>query len=151
MIQKLKKEDIEEAARVYNKGLSMQIPEGYARLDETVKLLKRIECIVHKTNNRIDGLVSFEKKKDKIYMKFICALKFKEGIGKKLIKKLADHASKSQVKLIYSVVSTKDKRAMKFYEHCGFKKYGQYYQRKNFLLNRIKAKPKKIISSLKPI
>ena len=37
MIEKLKLKDVREAAKVYNKGLQMEIPKGYATLDETIK------------------------------------------------------------------------------------------------------------------
>lgn len=150
MIEKLKKKDIVEAAKVFNKGLSMEIPKGYATLDETTALLNKIHTFVHKTNSKIDGLLSFEyKNKDKIKIKFICALNLRKGIGKKLIKKLVNFALRKRIKFIYSNVSTKDKRVMKFYESCGFKKYGQYYARKDFLLHRVKAKPEKINKAFK--
>lgn len=151
MIEKLKKKDLKEAAKVYNKGLQMEIPKGYRNLNKLIKILdKEVRCFVHKTNNKMDGLVSFcYKTKNKIQIGFICALKPRKRIGSKLIKKLADLSLKNNVQFIYSNVSSKDKRVMNFYEFCGFKKYGKYYARKDFMLYRIKAKPERIKESLK--
>ena len=46
MIEKLKSKDLEEAAEVYIKGLSMEKPEGYATLKETVNKLRKINCFL---------------------------------------------------------------------------------------------------------
>lgn len=142
MIEKLKKKDIVEAAKVYNKGLRMEIPKGHNTLNYTKKYLKEIYCFVYKENNKILGLVSFKfKTKDKIQMDFICAIKLRKGIGKKLIIKLKEFAVNNKVKMIYSNVSSKDKRVLEFYKNCGFKTYSKYYANKSFMLYRIKSKP----------
>lgn len=151
MIEKLKKREVIEAAKVYSKGLSMEIPKGRCRLHKLITILdKEVECFVHKTNNKIDGLISFEfNGKSKIKVDFICALKLRKGIGKRLMKKLANYCLRRNIKSIYSNVSTKDKKVMSFYKYCGFKKYGQYYAGKDFLLNRVKATPTDIKMALK--
>ena len=60
-----------------------------------------------------------------------------------------DFATKEKIDFIYSTVSSKDKRVMKFYENCGFKTYGKYFLGKTFMLYRIKAKPEWIKDALR--
>ncbi len=152
MIEKLKKENVVKAAKIYYCGLSMQVPKGYWALREIINHLNKINVFVYKDAKKILGLVSFKiKHENEIYIDFICAVESGKGIGKKLMRYLAYFAYKNKVKYILSHVSTKDKKVMKFYESCGFKKYAQYYARKDFLLYRIKAKPKKIIIIFKGI
>lgn len=138
MIKKLKIKDMKETARIYNKGLQMEIPKGYATLEETIKELKKINCFVHKSKNKIDGLITFKKRKDGIVIDFICSLKLRKGIGKELINKLIVYSINNKINNIYSNVSNKDKRVLKFYDSLGFKKYGEYYENKNLLLYKIK-------------
>ena len=67
MIEKLKQKDLKEAAIVYNKGLQMEIPKGYATLNETIKHLKEVHTFVYKEDKKIKGLISFkEKSRNKI-------------------------------------------------------------------------------------
>ena len=148
MIKKLNKKDIKKAALVYQKGLSLEIPKGNMQLKECIERLKNIECFIYK-NKKIEGLISFELIKSVIRLDFICSLKLRKGIGKKLMKKLADYALRKKIKFIYSNVSSKDKIALKFYKYCGFKKYGKYFANKNFLLYKIKASPSEILNSIK--
>ncbi|MBM3206737.1 MAG: GNAT family N-acetyltransferase [Candidatus Staskawiczbacteria bacterium] len=150
MIEKLKEEDVREAAIVYNRGLQMEIPKGYSTLDETIKHFKEVRTFVYKENQKIKGLISFkEKSKGKIKIDFICALILRKGIGKKLMMKLADFTIKENIDFVYSNVSSKDKRVMNFYENCGFKIYGRYFSGKTFMLYRIKAKPEWIKDALR--
>lgn len=142
MIEKLKRKDVEEAARVYNKGLQMEIPSGYSTLNESINHLKKLNTFVYKERNKIRGLISFtSKNKDKIKIDFICAIKPRKGIGKKLINELADFSLKNNIQWIYTAMSSKDKRAMSFYKNCGFKKNGKYSSYQNLTLYRIRAKP----------
>lgn len=142
MIEELKSKDIEEAMKVYYKGLRMEIPRGNAKLNEIKKHLEEVHTFVYKEKQEIKGLISFRlKEKDKIKIDFICALILRKGIGKSLMKKLADYSIKEKIDFICSNVSSKDKRVMKFYEYCGFKVYERYFSRRNFMLYRIKAKP----------
>jgi len=88
-IEKLKLNDLEETAKVYNKGLQMEMPKGYHTLNETLKHLKEVYTFVYKENQKIKGLISFElKKKNKIKIDFICTLNLRKGIGKNLMNKL---------------------------------------------------------------
>lgn len=137
MIEKLKGKDIEETAKVYIKGLSMEKPKGYATLKETINNLKKLKCFIHKSKNKIDGLVTFKKRGDKIIIDFICAIKLRKGIGKELMNKLIKYSIKNKINVLYSTVSSKDKRVLKFYDFFGFKKYGEYYKNK-LLLYKIK-------------
>ena len=150
MIEKLKLKDAKEAAKIYNKGLQIEIPKGDAALNETVKHLKEVHTFVYKQNQTIKGLISFiPQDENKIKIDFICVVISRKGIGKKLIKKLADFSIKRGIKFIYSNVSSKDQRAMSFYENLGFRKYGKHFVRKNFMLYRIRAKPEWIKKAIK--
>ena len=150
MIERLKSKDIREAAKVYNKGLRMEIPKGFSTLNKTIKHLKEVETFVYKKNNKIKGLISFIfKNKNKIKIDFICALEQRKGIGTALMKRLTKFSIRKKIKFIYSNVSSQDKRTIKFYESCGFKRYGKYFADKNFMLFRIKAKPEWILEKIK--
>ena len=143
MIEKLKKKDIEKAAKIYNKCSLMQNPPKKSSLEETIKKLSADRCLVYKENNKILGLIRYKKDK-KIEIKFICSLRKRQGIGKKLIYKLVKMFKN---KTINTTVSSRDKRALAFYNSLGFKKYGQYKSktRKNFILYKIKANSKDIL------
>lgn len=147
MIEILTKDDLVEAAKVYMKGLSMEIPIGYKSLQDSIKSLERTKCFVYKENNAILGLVCFNTTGPEIIIEFICAIKPRNGIGSSLLKKLAEFALKNNSIFISSTVSTQDERALRFYEHCGFLKYGQQLD-DDLLLNKIRAKPNDIIKSI---
>ena len=147
MIEKLKKKDIRKAAIVYNKGLRMEIPRGKSTLKRTTTILsKEEECLVYKEGDKIIGLVTFEKKGKNIKIRFICTLKLRKGIGKKLMICLARIAIKREIKYLFSNVSTKDKRVIKFYDYCGFKKYDSYEAERGFILNKIKVSLREVLS-----
>ena len=145
MIEKLKRKDIQKAAKVYNKGLQMEIPPGFSTLDETLKKLETRHVFVYKDDGKINGLISFTlKSNDKIKIDFICAMKPRKGIGKKLMNKLVDFSIKNKIELIFTSASSIDKRALNFYESCGFEKFGKYRSYQNLVLYRIKTTPKLI-------
>ena len=141
MIEKLKKKNIEKAAKVYIKGLSMEKPKGYATLKETINDLGKLNCFVHKSKGKINGLITFKKIKNKAILNFICSLKLRRGIGKRLMKRVIKYSIKNNINYIYSRVSSKDKRVLKFYDSLGFKKYGEQ-NKNNLLLYKIKLKLK---------
>ena len=144
-IGKLKKKDIDEAVKVYLKGLSMEIPKGYSTKEDAKRKLNGINSFVYKEGGKILGLITFTLEyKKKIKINFICAIKPRKRIGKKLMKKLAKFAIKNKIKMIQSTMSSKDKRATNFYEKCGFRKYGKDISN-NFVLYRIKVKPEEIL------
>lgn len=149
-IEKLKKKDIEEASKIYNRGLRMEIPKGKNSLEYAKKILSNVYCFVYKENNKVKGLVAFEiNKKNKIIMKFICSMKLRKGLGKKLMKKMAKFAKYKKIKVIYSNVSSKNKRVIAFYEYLGFKRYGNKKASRDFILYLVKAKPTDILNTLK--
>jgi N-acetylglutamate synthase-like GNAT family acetyltransferase len=151
VIEKLKLKDIKEAAIVYNKGLQMEIPKGPKyKLKHLIKVISKPKIFVFKEKDKIKVFVSFKmKNKENVKMDFICVTKLRRGIGKKLMKKLAEYSLKNKIRYIYSNVSSKDKRVMGFYEKMGFEKYQKYYANKDFMLYRIKAKPEWILEFLK--
>ena len=149
MIEKLKKKDIQEAEKVYNKGLLMEIPPGHPSKEAVLKELKENYIFIHKENNKIKGLISFRiLSNNKIRIDFICSIILRKGIGKKLMKKLADFSIRKKIKLIITAESSKDKRARNFYKNCGFKKYGECNSN-NLKLYRIKTKPEIIKKNIK--
>ncbi|MFH1365192.1 MAG: GNAT family N-acetyltransferase [archaeon] len=150
MIEKLKKKNIKKAAKIYYAGIKMEIPPGRSSLEEIIKKLNKVETFVYKKKNQINGLVSFVIGKNKVKIDFICAMKLRKGVGKKLIKHLAIFSLRKKIKYIYSNVSSKDKRVIEFYDFCGFKRYGEkkIKLKKKFILYRIKAKPEWIKEAL---
>ena len=116
----------------------MENPKGYATLKETANNLKKLGCFIHKSNNKIDGLITFRKRGNNIILDFICSLKLRKGIGSKLINKLTAYSLSKKINSIYSNVSGKDKRVIKFYHSLGFKKYGEKRSKRGLLLYKIK-------------
>src|SRR5271154_6587353 len=95
MIERLQKEDLREAARVYKRGLELEIPIGNAKLEKVLKDLRGFTTFVYKQENRIKGLVTFTFKTEfTIDMIFICSMVFRKRIGTKLMKRLAEYATK---------------------------------------------------------
>ena len=105
---------------------------------------------MYKEDKKIIGILSFAHKKgNKIRIEFIYSNKLRKGIGKKLIKKLANYALKNRIGFIYTSVSSNDERAINFYRNCGFKFNGKYHSYRNMILYRIKAMPKLIRDIIK--
>ena len=148
MIEKLKKKDIKETAKVYRKGLEMQIPKSDYPLEEIIKNLEKFQVYVYKDKQKIKGLLSFKVQDNKIKIDFICSLKLRKGIGKKLIQRLAEFSVKNKIKTIYSNVSSKDKRVINFYKNCGFEIYGKPHINNKLKLYKIKSTPEKILKEL---
>lgn len=71
-------------------------------------------------------------------MKFIGVLTPGRGIGKKLMDHLIEFAKTNNIQKIISTVSTKDKRAMGFYNSFNFKKFDEDNINSNFIINKIK-------------
>jgi len=147
-IEFLKSEEIDEAARVYVKGISMEIPPGRATLGSTRIILKKLYCFVHKADARIDGVVTFRHRDESIDINFICALALRRGVGKALMERVADFGLDKNVDYIYSTVSSEDERVMKFYDYCGFKKYDEYFEKEGLLLHAVKAAPSEILDAI---
>lgn len=149
MIEQLKKKDIEEAAKVYSLGLQMQIPKSYLPLEEIIKNLRKLKLFVYRNKTKIKGLLSFTPKgKNSLEIDFICSLELRKGIGKKLIKRLAEFSVKRKIRTIYSNVSSKDKRVINFYESCGFEVYGKPRISNKLKLYKLKTIPQKILNKI---
>ena len=146
MIEKLNKKDIGEAAKFYNQGLLTQIPKWKSTLKNNLKKLNETNVFVYKEKNKIKGIVVFEIfENKKLKLDFIYASEMRKGIGRKVIEKVVKLTLKNKVKEIFSEVSHKDKRVMKFYENCGFKKYGEHKVDKRFTLILVKTKPESVL------
>ncbi|QQG39022.1 MAG: GNAT family N-acetyltransferase [Candidatus Woesearchaeota archaeon] len=120
MIEELKLEDLYEAADVYLLGISFQIPPAYATLENIAEKLKKLKVFVYKEQGVI-GLVSFSENKE-INIDFICSLRFGEGIGGSLMRRVFRYAKQRKIKVIKADVSSIDERAQEFYHKIGFKK-----------------------------
>jgi hypothetical protein len=145
-IEKLEEKDVGTAAKVYLKGLQSQNPPSSRKLDGIKKELAGLNCYVHKTNDEIDGLVSFSSHGKKIDMNFICS--FKKGVGTQLMNTLADIAEQENIQEVNSIVSAYDEKAIGLYEKCGFTYEGEKND-KGVLLFNIKATPHEIKKALK--
>jgi RimJ/RimL family protein N-acetyltransferase len=148
MIEELRKKDIDEAVKVWKKGLTMEIPEGTETNREIRSRLKEFRTFVYKEKDKIIGLLSFTFEEDgSIDIVFICTMVLRKKIGTKLISKLAKFALKNKIHAIYSNVSPEDERAMSFYKRCGFRRFGKPYIDAGVLLYKIRAKPMEITAS----
>lgn len=155
LIEKLKPIDMVTAAEVYQHGAIMQIPPSYFSIADIIDKLHKVHNLVYKKQNEIHGLISFiSKGNNNIQITFICSIPQRIGIGKRLLFELATIAKQSNIAFIYSTVSFADTRAIDFYHHCGFRKYGQCTIDETFTLFKIKAKPewiKTALNSLKSV
>jgi ribosomal protein S18 acetylase RimI-like enzyme len=155
MIEELQAKDIKQVADVYVRGLAEQNPPGEKISPEQAEeKLRHKSCLVYKTGGVIEGLLLFSISDPRtITIDFICSLKHRRGVGSELLRYLAEHSGKEGIKYIHSTVSTWDKRAMDFYKHCGFKKYGERLEEhggQDFLLDKVRAVPDEIVKALTP-
>ncbi len=149
MIERLNQKDINEAAKVNQLGKAMQIPSENQSIKKCLDQLERFSTFVYKKNGEIRGLLIFTFKTEfTIDMIFICSLDLRQGIASKLMKKLVAYGVKNKVTVIYSNVSSEDKRTMNFYKSCGFKRFGKPYEITGTIIYKTKATPKRIISVL---
>lgn len=146
-------EDIKQVAKLYIEGAKKQDPPSTFKFDYIINLLRHTKCLVHKTKNKIDGILVFELKRlifKKIEMTFIYAKTPRKGIGAKLVIALADYAIYNRRKKIYSAVSVDDKTAYSFYDSLGFKKYGKpFYRKKVYKIQKIWADVHKLLNKAK--
>ncbi len=141
-LEKLKPSDMEEAVTLFQNGLAMEIPQGKMEKNVIAEELSKTTCLVHRSNKGIDGLANFRhNRSNSITILFICTSKPGNGIGTTLMHKIASMAIAQKAPWIYSGVSSRDKRAMRFYHSLGFRPYRKtrrfgYY---------IKTRPKQIL------
>ena len=121
-IERLRKSDMKVAIKLFQKGLSLEVPPGKIEASAIKKELESTICYVHKTGNELDGLVNFKlNNSQNIRLMFICTTKLRKGIGSKLVSKVVAFGVKNRARWIYSYVSLKDKRAVNFYHSLGFR------------------------------
>jgi len=158
MIERLKKKDIPEAISLYQKLAKEQIPSMDMDHECVSEKLFVNVCYVYKNEKgEIAGLVAFNC--DPNYhlaeLEFIGSSEKKKGIATNLIRKVAENINKSEVYEIYAEVSSKDKRAMKFYKSLGFKKHDKESDdtesNDEFELYTVKATPAEIIKNAKKV
>lgn len=145
IVQRLQSAEIDEAAGVFKIGLRLQMPSEKGDLEKIKKTLQKRGCNVYKDKGRIKGLVYFEKFRNDIRVRFICAIALRQGIGSALMLDLAKHAKREGIRWIRTAVFIGDKRDRNFYDALGFVPYrridstGMYLKvRPKVLLNRLK-------------
>jgi L-amino acid N-acyltransferase YncA len=145
-ITRLTSNDIESASDVYIQGLKMETPPGTANKEDIIRYLNETHCYIAKENNHIYGLVSFLVIDNNIVIDFICSIKQRCGIAKKLMQKVANYAKNHNYIEIQSTVSSINPSALKFYEKLGFKTYG-FCSIDNIQIKKIKITPQTIINT----
>lgn len=152
MIERLRKRDLNEAARVFFEGMLLEKPPGRGTLSSIETHLRECIVFVDKEKGRIVGLISGREIAKGLRITFICALRQRCGIGSALMRRIAQYCVRKRIRFVYSNVSLQDERALRFYEKCGFKVYGRYsvdyISSKDLTLLRIKAEPRIILSAL---
>jgi len=75
------------------------------------------------SNNLILGVCVFHKIYDEAEIRYLAVHPFYRGrgLGKKLIHKIFKECKKENIKRIFLEVSLKNKQALRFYDHFGFK------------------------------
>ncbi|MEM3272794.1 MAG: GNAT family N-acetyltransferase [Candidatus Micrarchaeaceae archaeon] len=119
----LRQNDLDEAAKVFQRCLHREVPKGHEPLLAIKNNLKRFTCFVYKENYRIRGLAWFRMKQNHVELLFICSNRLRRKIGSTLMLEVARYALQKHLTWIYSSVSSKDKAATNFYRSLGFKNY----------------------------
>ncbi|MFH1425070.1 MAG: GNAT family N-acetyltransferase [archaeon] len=147
-------ENLEEAAGVYVRAAKLEKPPGNMPEELVRKMLRRHKCFVYKSDGKITGLVVFRVhgwgriRPKRVKINFIGTIETGKGIGKKLMRKVAEHAVDDGANIIYSEVSGIDARARAFYKKLGFDEYGTTESPvSGVLLYRIKAKAEMVLRS----
>jgi L-amino acid N-acyltransferase YncA len=138
MIEKLKESDLNEIVKIYIQGVQEQIPPGDIPIEKAQERFQKFQTFVYKEEDKILGLVLFDTLEKEVELLFIYAVEPRKGIGRKLMDELINYAVENKRESIISTVSTIDDRVMKFYESCGFEKYGEYAFEDGFVVNEIR-------------
>jgi len=130
IVREIEEGDVEEAAVVYARGLLREKPPGsnlpLNQLTKDVQghlrraLAQREEgrrVWITLREGRICGVIDFLHRGRRIKIRFICADPPGEGVGTRLMRRLAMYGVKHGVKEICATVSPIDQRAMNFYFH----------------------------------
>lgn len=147
-ISELKSDEIEEAARVFLRGLKMENPPGISgREEEILKFLKKdlIERIKKPESTSlvfkregIEGLI-LSHRESGIVIDFVVSLNPGEGVGTRLIQKLIEHLPPSA--LIKTEISELDERVKYFYlKKLEFEVLGRKRLKKGFYLLKIQKR-----------
>lgn len=148
MIEELRKKDLNKAVEVYSKGLLMEEPEGAPDHKKIKSDLIKNKCLVYKERKDIDGLVTYAEGEEGIILTFICALTPGQGIGSKLLRQIALEGTKKNIHIIKTVISSEDRRALRFYlKTCGFKIYGKHFDY-GFPIYQAEITPKELLNNI---
>jgi hypothetical protein len=143
----LSKDNLEAAARIYAKGLLMEEPPGSSEpLEELVESLElHLQTVLGIKEKRhvwlamskplVRGLVDFYHRPTELFIRFICAIPPRQGVGTWLLQKLAQYAITHKIDLVKATVSSLDSRAQQFYfQHLNFQKTGSRLDEPGFEL-----------------
>ena len=157
----LSKDNLEQAAGIYARGLLMETPPGSTEpLDELIEALElHLQIVLGIKEDRIiwlatrhnfvKGLLDFYHRPTELFIRFICAIPPRQGTGSHLLSHLAHYGLSHQIDLITSTVSSLDKRAQQFYfDHLGFQKAGSRFEEPGFELYVAEVSPQALIESL---
>ena len=148
-VETLSGRDLEAAARIYNTTVQMQDPPGYLTLSDAKQQLqtnfvrKRYYVFVNK-NPEVNGIVIFNKFEGKFKIFFIGSHPTGKGTGKKLLKAIGDFAKEQHVDIVITDVSSRDKRALTFYQTSGFQLINQI-EKEGYFEMRFKVDVKKLV------
>ena len=156
-IAPLSKENLEQAAQIYAKGLLMEKPPGSAEpLEELTKSLElHLQVTLGTKDNRViwlamrhhtvKGLLDFLQHPTDLFVRFICAIPPRQGTGTWLLHQLAQYAVQHRIDSVKATVSSLDSRAQQFYfQHLGFQKVGSRIEEPGLELFMAKVSTQKL-------
>ncbi len=149
-ITPITEDDFPDAVAVFRRGLAREVPPGDTETsDEFIKdLMTSSNCLVHKTDGKVNGLVTYMHDGTRMLINFITADVPGKGIGYSLMGHLAGVAKEQGIERIFSTVSTWDEKVMAFYKKCGFKEYDRephgLADGKPFEVSKVSARPEAI-------
>lgn len=136
-ITSLSEHNLEIAARIYAQGLLMEEPPGSSEpLEELVEIMRlHLQTALDVRTNRhiwlaiakeqVKGLVDFYHRQGGLFIRFICAIPPRKGVGTWLLQQLAQYAINHRIDIVNATVSSRDSRAQRFYfQHLNFQKTG---------------------------
>lgn len=146
---------------MYAQGLLMEEPPGSTEpLQELTESLQlHLQIYLHQKGNRhillvqieksIIGLVDFYHNPEELFIRFICAIPPRQGLGTQMLRHLAEYCLTHDIALIKSTVSSLDQRACNFYfNRLGFQKVGTRVEEPGFDLYLAEIHPDILLKNI---
>ena len=129
-VEPLSGTDLEAAARLYSTTVQMQDPPGFltnsdARQQLQANFVRKRYYVFVSKEPAVNGIVIFNKFEGKFKIFFIGAYPASQGTGKKMLRTMGEFAKDQDVDIVITDVSSRDKRALQFYQSCGFQMINQ--------------------------